>query len=131
MADDTVYLSGSRREARIETQTGRHTWHRPERVAVIPSKRKSALILTANDARALARALSTEDELKDLADTIGRARYYSAVRSYAEEIVADLKDGTIEDRDALIERIDETADGSAMVIYTGQAMDVLRYSDND
>lgn len=125
--ENEVTISQSR-TVKLESRSLRYG---TERVAVIPSKRKSATIITANDALQLARALNDEDRLMQMADSIKRAAYYSSVRSYAEGIIDDLKSGDIPDREALIERIHETADGSQMVIYTGQAMDVLRYSDND
>lgn len=52
------------------------------------------------------------------------------MREIAEEIATACKDGEIANSDALSERIDETCDSSAWVIYTASAQQVLRYSDN-
>jgi len=60
-----------------------------------------------------------------------RAAYYSAIRSYAEDIGEDIKRGSITDTDALDERISETADSSQWVIYTWRAQAVAMCSDNN
>lgn len=63
--------------------------------------------------------------------SILRADYYGDIRSYAEEIKQEIKDGEIEDRDSLSNRVWEVADGTQWVIYTQKAQIVLLCSDND
>ena len=60
-----------------------------------------------------------------------RADYYADVRGLAEQVGAWWEGEPGADREALIEYIDESVDGHGRVIYTAQAMDCLRYSDND
>lgn len=125
--NETIHLSENR-EATIEDRPAQYG-NGSERVAVLPGRKSR--VLTGNDALQIARALLPADRLIDAADTIKRAEYYSSVRSLAEDIADDLKRGDISDREQLLERVQETADGSSWVIYTASAMEVLRYSDND
>jgi hypothetical protein len=60
-----------------------------------------------------------------------RAEYYGDVRSTAEELIEACKSGEIADREALFDRIHEECDGSAWIIYTANAQQVLMFSDND
>lgn len=63
-----------------------------------------------------------------------REDYYGDVRSMAEELLREVLDEeTDEDsaREALEERLLESVDGSAWVIYNARALDVLRVSEND
>lgn len=77
------------------------------------------------------------DELQSVADGLGRARYFAYVRSIAEELDTEarskLRAG--EDADDVHEtiggRLHEACDGSGWIIYTGDAIRALLYSDND
>ena len=70
-------------------------------------------------------------EQVNAAQGVLRADYYQDVRDIAESVIEEWNAGNIDGRDELIEYIDQTVDGCQRVIYTGQAMDALRYSDND
>ena len=67
----------------------------------------------------------------DAAHTRLRADYYSDVRDFAADVIAWWHDNPDADREALVEYIEQGVDGAGRVIYTAQAMDCLRYSDND
>ena len=82
----------------------------------------------------------TDATLQEIGRSALHRAYYADVRSMAEEIVSEAAGETTDtgedaDWDELRERADEltheNVDGSAWVIYTGQAMDVLRVSEND
>lgn len=71
------------------------------------------------------------ERTRDAAESFLRAEYWNDVRGYAADILRAVADGEIADREALDERVHETCDGSARVIYTSQALDVLRWTDSD
>jgi hypothetical protein len=72
-----------------------------------------------------------QDEVTvEQAMTVLRRDYYGDVRSYAEELKKAIIDDEITDREQLLERIHETADGSQWVIYTFRNFRVLMLSDN-
>lgn len=67
------------------------------------------------------------------ADRVGsnsRQGYYDDVRALAEDLRQQVADGQIADEEELIEYIDQSADGTGWVIYTGQALATLVFSDN-
>jgi hypothetical protein len=72
-----------------------------------------------------------EEMTVEAARGILRKEYWDDVRDTAKAIKDAWDSKEIDDREGLIEYIDETVDGAGRVIYTGQAMDCLRYSDND
>lgn len=65
------------------------------------------------------------------AHRILRADYYGDVRRTADCIAEWWKDNRDAGRESLLDYIDETIDGSSRVIYTAEAIECLRYSDND
>lgn len=68
----------------------------------------------------------------DEAERICRADYFNTVSDTAQGIYDDWFAGNIgEDRDDLLQHITEVCDGHSQVIYTANAMDTLRFSDND
>ena len=60
-----------------------------------------------------------------------RREYYGDIRSMAEDLAKEIKTGTIETREDLMDRIHEDVDGNQWVIYTRRAQVVLLVSDND
>lgn len=66
----------------------------------------------------------------DEATTAIRAAYYTAVRSIAEDILAQVKAGDILDEEELQEYLWQTVEGSEWVIYTHKALLVMVASDN-
>lgn len=76
----------------------------------------------------------TLDELVSFGVDRLREDYYGDVRSMAEDVLSQVLDEETDEedaREALSERIHESVDGSAWVIYTARALDVLRVSEND
>jgi hypothetical protein len=69
-------------------------------------------------------------DILDEAHRIIRSDYYDDVRSVADDLAEQWKSGEIGSRDDFLERLSEAVDGTQRVIYTGQAMDGLRASDN-
>ena len=65
------------------------------------------------------------------AERILRAAYWDDVRDMAESAEQAIKDGEVSDSSELSDWLWESIDGTGRVIYTGQAMDGLRWSDND
>jgi hypothetical protein len=65
------------------------------------------------------------------AQRVLRKDYYDDVRGAADDLVRRLKDGEFADRDDFDQALHEQVDGHARVIYTGQAIECLLYSDND
>jgi hypothetical protein len=57
--------------------------------------------------------------------------YLEDVRNVADEFKRKWKAGEFEDREAADTWMNETIDGHGRVIYTRQAQECLRYSDND
>lgn len=57
--------------------------------------------------------------------------YRSTVKSYAEDVVQEIVDGDIDDRDKLDTYLHETIDGCQDVIYTYRAQAVCLCSNND
>ncbi len=84
----------------------------------------------ARDAYVLA---SKDEEREEFAEGILRGNYWGHVRRLAEgmaqEVTEDVKGGKDFD-ESVAERLHETVDGSAMVIYTAQNFEVLRWSSN-
>ena len=76
------------------------------------------------------------DSIADVADSIKRRDYWATVRAMAEELDSEarelLRSGESDDSvaETMSERLHESVDGSALVIYTASNFDVLRYSDN-
>lgn len=60
-----------------------------------------------------------------------RREYFSHVRDSAKELAEACRNGEIEDRESLLERVHEECDGDGWVIYTQKAQIVLLVSDND
>ena len=60
-----------------------------------------------------------------------RADYWSDVRGLAQDLKDRLERGEFTDRDDFVEALDQDVDGHQRVIYTGQAIESLLYSDND
>lgn len=77
------------------------------------------------------RTREEQSKAEDLAHTILRGAYYTDVREVAEEALQQIESGEITNTDELDTWLHETVDGHERVIYTGQAMDTVRYSDND
>ena len=74
----------------------------------------------------------TESEVAEAVRVISTA-YRAHVRLLAEEIIAELNGGDLEDdrnRELISDRIHEAADGSAWVIYTHRARMVLLVSED-
>lgn len=69
-------------------------------------------------------------EARELAWSILRADYWSDVRGIADSVREAIKDGEVTDDSELSDRIWEECDGSARIIYTARAMEVLLISDN-
>jgi len=70
------------------------------------------------------------DEQVEMAHRILRADYWNDVRDAAEGLIADHMTGQIESRDQALEALDEACGNHQRVIYTGQAMDCLGYSES-
>lgn len=68
---------------------------------------------------------------REEADRRCRSDYYETVRYAAHGIIDDWYNREITDREDLLERISEMCDGHRQVIYLGNAIDTLRFSDND
>lgn len=98
---------------------------------------ETAAEIVANVARQVAAAVSNrsdrerEDRALMKAQERCRASYFADVREVAEEFVSMWNAGKFSSREDAIEWIDQSVDGSGRVMYTGEAMDCLRYSDND
>lgn len=71
------------------------------------------------------------ERTRDAAESFLRREYFDDVRGYAADILRAVADGEITDREGFEERLHETCDGSARVIYTSQALDVLRWTESD
>ncbi len=79
--------------------------------------------------------MTTKDEKQiETGKNALRRSYHESMRSFAKEILEDAVKSNYEDydeaREYIDEQIDQTADGTSWVIYTGQALDVLVASDN-
>jgi hypothetical protein len=72
-----------------------------------------------------------EDDLLTLATSCLRAWYYGRVRDIADECLAELLAGRVEDEDALGRRLSESIDGTDIVVYTFKAKAALLASDNE
>jgi hypothetical protein len=57
--------------------------------------------------------------------------YSRDVAEVAQELAQAVNDGEVENREELEQRLWETVDGHQRVIYTNQAIETLRYSNND
>jgi len=77
---------------------------------------------------------ASDDKAVENAQQVLKARYYQTVRSYATDILKEAQDAGYEDieeaRGFIDEKVHETADGSAEVIYTHRAINTLYQSDN-
>jgi hypothetical protein len=77
---------------------------------------------------------ASDNKAVDNAQQVLRARYYDYIRGMGEEILRDAVEQGFDDydgaRDWIDDRVHESADGSGLVIYTGQALDTLKQSDN-
>lgn len=83
-------------------------------------------------ARELERRLGGgEDDLLSLATSRLRAWYYGRVRDFADECLAEMLAGTIEDEDALARWLSDSIDGTDIVVYTFKAKAALLASDNE
>jgi hypothetical protein len=60
-----------------------------------------------------------------------RQDYFDDVRGVAEDLKERLAEGEFSDRDDFTQAIDEAVDGHGRIVYTGQALECLRYSEND
>jgi hypothetical protein len=67
-----------------------------------------------------------EDGMREI-----RSAYWTMIRDDAQDFVKECREGTIADRDELLDRIHEHCDGHEWVIYTFKAQLVLLCSDND
>lgn len=65
------------------------------------------------------------------AERVLRSKYWDDVRSMADDARQAVKDGEVDDAEGLENWLNESIDGCGRVIYTAQAMDGLRWSDND
>ena len=65
------------------------------------------------------------------AERVLRAEYWDDVRGMADDARQAVKDGEVDDAEGLENWLSESIDGCGRVIYTTQAMDGLRWSDND
>jgi hypothetical protein len=81
-----------------------------------------------------ARMADKDERLIEQGKSALRRSYHESMRSFAKEILENAKEQGYEDyddaRDWIDEQVDQTADGTSWVIYTGQALDVLVASDN-
>lgn len=66
----------------------------------------------------------------DQEDRVLRQEYWDAVRDIATDLEDAVKSGDIESEDDLNERMHESVDDSAWIIYTANNFQVLRYCDN-
>jgi hypothetical protein len=76
----------------------------------------------------------TSDEARravEDAQRVLRKDYYDDVRGVAEDLKRRLDAGDFNDRDEFIEALEQDVDGHQRVIYTGQAIECLLYSDNE
>jgi hypothetical protein len=76
---------------------------------------------------------ASDDKAVEDAAQVLRARYHGDVRSMAAEILREAAEDyeSYEDAEEWIQQqVHETVDGSAMIIYTQQAINVLIQSDN-
>ncbi len=92
--------------------------------AVFTAKRLITAITSKSDRELASAAL--ED-----AKRVCMADYFSDVRNVAEEFIQKWRDGEFSDRDEAIQWIDESVDGSSRVMYTHEAIECIRFSDND
>ena len=67
----------------------------------------------------------------DKAHQVLRQAYLDDVRGLAEDVCQWWDQNGDATRDDLIEYLDESVDGHGRVIYTGQAIETLRYSEHD
>jgi len=67
----------------------------------------------------------------DKAHQVLRQDYFDDVRGLADDVLAWWDRDQDADRDGLVEYLDESVDGAGRVIYTGQAIECLRYSEHD
>ncbi len=79
--------------------------------------------------------MTTKDEKQiETGKSALRRSYHESMRSFAREILEDAVKSNYEDYDEaeeyIQEQIDQTADGTEWVIYTGQSLDVMVVSDN-
>lgn len=86
-------------------------------------EREARLLLEVNHTVVLGSKGQTVD---DIADWIKRREYFDNVRSLAKEITDDVKSGAITSDEGVWERIHEIE-----VVYNAEALDTLRYSQND
>lgn len=86
-------------------------------------EREARLLLEVNHTVVLGSKGQTVD---DIADGIKRREYFDNVRSLAKEITDDVKSGAITSDEGVWERIHEIE-----VVYNAEALDTLRYSQND
>jgi hypothetical protein len=75
--------------------------------------------------------MSHDDQTLEDAKRVLREDYWSSVRSFAEEIEQEVKDGRIKTEDDLTERLDETVDGSYWVAYPHATLQVLCWTEHD
>lgn len=76
----------------------------------------------------MARQITEKDH--DKAVSVLRAEYYQAVRDIVEEMMGEIKNGNINDREGLEEHVNQSVDGSYWVIYTHANFQVIFVSDN-
>lgn len=73
----------------------------------------------------------TADERLESARRVLRADYWADVRNVADDIRSAIESRDLDTEDAVAERLDEIVDGHSRVIYTGQAIEGLLYTDNE
>lgn len=74
---------------------------------------------------------ATADEKLDAARSVLRADYWQDVIGVRDELARLIERGDIADADDATQWLDETVDGHQRVIYTGQAIECLLFSDNE
>lgn len=70
-------------------------------------------------------------QARDYAESILRAEYWDDVNGVVDDVKAAIASGEIEDADEAREYAEQSVDGHQRVIYTGKAIDGLRWSEND
>jgi hypothetical protein len=73
----------------------------------------------------------TADEQLEDARRVLRADYWSDVRNVVDDVRKAIEDREITTQDEVTEAIDTVCDGHQRVIYTGQAIECLLFSDNE
>lgn len=76
------------------------------------------------------RVRQTESAIED-ATRVLQAAYWDDVYGIVEDVEDAIKAGEMADMDAVMEYVEQSCDGHERVIYTGQAIETLRYSDHD